>query len=98
MDHEEAATRHRLPLPASPRRHFREDLYGLAHVTGWKPYDLHNLATPAFCTLYADPVQHLTTSDTGSTAGCLGRGLFEVWNDWRHRPKVCVTPHLTVIM
>ena len=22
---------------------FREDLYGIAHVTGWEPYDLHHL-------------------------------------------------------
>ena len=25
-------------------RYFREDLYGLDHVTGWEPYDLYDLA------------------------------------------------------
>ena len=54
--------------------HFREDLYGLAHVTGWEPHDLHCLAHVSWvgCVLhvYRDPAQHLLTANTGSTVDC----------------------------
>ena len=44
------------------------DLYGVAHVTGWEPYDLQDLATCFqgwICTLYTDPAQHIIAADTG---------------------------------
>ena len=69
---------------------FKEDLYSLAHVTGWEPYDLHDLAfffchvqvlDP--CSTSADPERYLVTTAIGSTVhlgpggyfwGLLGRG------------------------
>ena len=54
---------------------FREDLYGLAHVAGRGPCNLHNLVhyyhmvkgLDLYSTYYTDPAQHLITVDTGST-------------------------------
>ena len=44
------------------------DLYGLAHVAGWEPYDLLDLSSTCFrgwiCLLYIkDPAQHLKTAE-----------------------------------
>ena len=48
-------------------RYFREDLYGLAHVTPWQSYDLHDLANTSRvgCVLSynTDAAQHRTTKD-----------------------------------
>lgn len=60
------------------------DLHGLAHITGWKPYDLHDLANVSRvesvlfnkCT---DLVQHFITADTRSTVDDLDREPSEVW-------------------
>ena len=41
---------------------FHEHLYDLAHVAGWKPYDLHDLAHVSRVDLYSactDPAQRL---------------------------------------
>ena len=37
------------------------DLYELAHVAGWEPYNLHDLANISWVgsVLYTDPAQHL---------------------------------------
>ena len=52
-----------------------EELYGLAHLTGWEPNDLRNLAN--LYSLDADPAQHLMTADTRSSADDVDRDLFE---------------------
>ena len=66
---------HTSDRPRIPRlwsRSMRKYLYGVAHVTGWEPYDLHDLWQffPGL-DLFSpgtDPAQHLRTSDTGPTA------------------------------
>ena len=50
-----------------------EDLYGIAHVTGWEPYDLYDLANISrveVCTLLlrTDHAHYIITPGTGSTA------------------------------
>ena len=63
-------------------RSFGEDLYGLAHITEWEPYDLHGVAVVSWggSVLYAhaDPEEDIITADTECTAVDLydlGRGL-----------------------
>ena len=65
-------------------RPFKEDMYFLAHVTGWEPYDLHSLARtswvgPVF--LCTEPV-HLTTADTGYAAN-------DLYDLHHHLSEVC---------
>ena len=48
-------------MPTWWSRSFRKDLYGLAHVSGWEPYDLHPMCLAhvswvgSLCSLCTDP-------------------------------------------
>ena len=48
----------------------QEDLYGPAHLVGWEPYDLPDLAYASgvgSVLAHTDPAEHLVTTATGST-------------------------------
>ena len=46
-------------------------VWSIAHVTGWEPHELHDLAhasgVVSVLYTYTDPAQHLTTAAIGST-------------------------------
>ena len=64
-------TSHRWSISTSLSSYFREDQYGLAHVAGREPYDLHHLADAfgvgSIIYVCADRAQHIITAGTGST-------------------------------
>ena len=48
-------------IPTRLDRYFREDLYGLAHIIGWDPYDLHHLENAPRVDLYLAITRSCTT-------------------------------------